>query len=51
LKRRRAAGRRIDIEAGFTVIEVKRDLRVAGVRDQAEDQLAGYVRSRTKTLG
>ena len=40
-------GRRIDIEAGLTAIEIKRDLRSAGVREQAEKQLAGYVRART----
>jgi hypothetical protein len=43
-------GRRIDIEAGLTAIEVKRDLRSAGVREQAERQLAGYVRARTVAL-
>src|SRR5689334_1755181 len=51
LEAQAGGGRRIDIEAGFTVIEVKRDLRVAGVLSQAEVQLGGYVRSRTKTLG
>jgi len=39
-------GRRVDIETGLTAIEVKRDLRSTGVRDQAEKQLAGYVRAR-----
>jgi hypothetical protein len=43
-------GRRIDIEAGLTAIEVKRDLRSAGVREQAERQLAAYVRARTEAL-
>lgn len=43
-------GRRIDIETGLTVIEVKRDLRLAGVRDEAIKQLAGYVRARTTAL-
>lgn len=43
-------GRRIDIEVGLTVIEVKRDLRQHGVRDDAIKQLAGYVRDRTKAL-
>lgn len=28
-------GRRIDIETGLTAIEIKRDLRSTGVRDQA----------------
>jgi hypothetical protein len=43
-------GRRIDIETGLTAIEIKRDLRSAGVRAQAETQLAGYVRARTTTM-
>jgi SAM-dependent methyltransferase len=43
-------GRRIDIEVGLTAIEVKRDLRQRGVRDEAERQLAGYVRDRTTAL-
>jgi hypothetical protein len=43
--------RRIDIEAGFTVIEVKRDLRVGNVREEAVEQLAGYVKQRSSTLG
>ncbi len=43
--------RRIDIEAGYTVIEVKRDLTVGNVRDEALDQLAGYVKQRISTMG
>lgn len=43
--------RRIDIEAGFTVIEVKRDLRVGNVRQDAIEQLAGYVSQRISILG
>ncbi|MDQ1471980.1 MAG: hypothetical protein QOJ99_3460 [Bryobacterales bacterium] len=35
--------RRIDVEAGSTVIEVKRDLRKEKAKREAEDQLAGYV--------
>ena len=38
--------RRIDIEAGSTVIEVKRDLRREKVKREAEEQLAGYVEVR-----
>jgi hypothetical protein len=38
--------RRIDVETGTTVIEVKRDLRRAGVLDDAVKQLAGYVGAR-----
>ncbi len=43
--------KRIDIEAGSAVIEVKRDLRVGNVRTEAEEQLAGYVSDRSKQLG
>ncbi len=42
--------RRIDVEVGFTVFEVKRDLRVGNVRSDAVVQLAGYVASRTHDL-
>lgn len=42
--------RRIDVEMGHAVFEVKRDLRVGNVRVEAVEQLAGYVRSRTATL-
>ncbi|MFO0602045.1 MAG: N-6 DNA methylase [Polyangiales bacterium] len=42
-----AGGRkRIDVEVGATIIEVKKDLRVGNVRADAVTQLAGYVRSR-----
>ncbi|WP_342339008.1 MULTISPECIES: N-6 DNA methylase [unclassified Rhodococcus (in: high G+C Gram-positive bacteria)] len=43
--------RRLDIEVGRCVIEVKKDLRVGGVRADAVDQLAGYVRDQSKKLG
>jgi hypothetical protein len=43
--------RRIDVELGHTVFEVKRDLRVGNVRAEAVDQLAGYVRGRIETRG
>jgi len=43
--------RRIDVEAGSTVIEVKRDLRREKVKREAEDQLAGYVDFRMKQTG
>jgi len=43
--------RRIDVEAGFAVFEVKRDLRIGNVRSEAVDQLAGYVTSRTHDTG
>lgn len=41
---------RIDVEVGFCVIEVKKDLRVGNVAKEAVDQLAGYVRRRTDLL-
>jgi SAM-dependent methyltransferase len=42
-----AGGRkRIDVEVGATIIEVKKDLRVGNVRADAVTQLEGYVRSR-----
>jgi hypothetical protein len=43
--------RRIDIEVGYTVIEVKKDLRKASVVKDARKQLAGYVASRTEQTG
>jgi len=43
--------RRIDVEAGFTVFEVKRDLRIGTVRADAVTQLAGYVVSRIGQTG
>lgn len=43
--------RRIDVEAGFTVIEVKKDLRSGTVLAEAIDQLGGYVAARTEKLG
>lgn len=43
--------RRIDVEAGSTVVEVKRDLRKGRVKVDALDQLAGYVAKRIKDTG
>jgi hypothetical protein len=43
--------RRIDIEVGSTVIEVKRDLRRGRVRVDAVEQLAGYVQTRADQTG
>ena len=43
--------RRIDVEVGATVIEVKRDLRSDRVRRDAEEQLAGYVDMRAQQTG
>lgn len=43
--------RRLDIEIGHCVIELKKDLRVVGIRSDAENQLAGYVSTQTERLG
>ncbi|MBM0256833.1 N-6 DNA methylase [Micromonospora sp. 4G55] len=43
-------GRRIDVEIGFTVIEVKKDLTVGRVKEDAEEQLTGYVRARSNVF-
>ena len=44
-------GRRIDIEVGYTVIEVKRRLQGGRPLLEAERQLGGYVRSRSLDSG
>lgn len=41
-------GRRIDVQVGATVIEVKKDLDAAGVLGKAIKQLAGYVQTKTE---
>ncbi len=46
-----AAGGRIDILVGRTVIEVKRDLTKPGVAEAALVQLGGYLTTRLKTAG
>lgn len=43
--------RRIDIEAGLTVVEVKRNLDLGNVRREAEQQLGGYLRRRCDETG
>jgi hypothetical protein len=43
--------RRVDVEAGSTVIEVKRDLRKEKPKKDAEIQLAGYVEHRMLQTG
>src|SRR5437879_3763853 len=43
--------RRIDVEVGSTVIEVKRDLRRERAKREAEEQLAGYVAFRMNQTG
>jgi SAM-dependent methyltransferase len=50
LEQQAGAGHRIDVEAGFCVFEVKRDLRKGNVRKEAVKQLAGYIDARTKTM-
>ncbi len=42
--------RRIDVEVGATVIEVKRDLRSERIRRDAEEQLAGYVELLSRSI-
>ncbi len=43
--------RRIDIEVGSCLIEVKRDLAVGGVLEEAKKQLADYLEARQKETG
>lgn len=43
--------RRIDVEVGSAVIEVKKDLRQGNVLSDAVDQLAGYVEAREQQYG
>jgi hypothetical protein len=43
--------RRIDVETGTTVFEVKRDLRPAGILSDAVRQLTGYVQAREAQMG
>lgn len=50
LEQQAGGRRRIDVEAGLCVFEVKRDLRKGNVLKEAELQLAGYVEARTKTM-
>jgi SAM-dependent methyltransferase len=39
---------RIDVEAGFTVFECKRDLRLGRTKQKAVEQLGGYLRARSE---
>jgi hypothetical protein len=50
LEAQSGGGRRIDVEMGFTVIEVKKDLTVGNVLTEAVEQLAGYVGQREATV-
>ncbi len=51
LEAQAGGGRRIDVEVGSTVIEVKRDLRPGKVVENATLQLQGYVEQREKQHG
>ena len=51
LEQQAGGQRRIDVEVGTTVFEVKRDLRIGNVLAEATSQLEGYVRSRSATMG
>ncbi len=42
--------RRLDVEIGHCVIEVKKDLRPTAIREDAEVQLAGYVQTQSRSL-
>ncbi len=44
-------GRRLDVEVGLTVFEVKKDLSRDPTRTPHEEQLAGYIRRRTEEFG
>ena len=50
LEQQAGSGRRIDVEAGFCVFEVKRDLRKGKIKQDAVVQLTGYVASRTADM-
>lgn len=50
LEQQAGSRHRIDVEAGLCVFEVKRDLRRGNVRNDAMEQLAGYVASRTRDM-
>lgn len=51
LEAQAGGGRRIDVEAGFAAIEVKKSLRPGSSLDRAIAQLARYVRQRTEERG
>jgi hypothetical protein len=51
LEAQAGGGRRIDVEVGATVIEVKKDLRTGNVLTEAVRQLQGYVEHREKQHG
>jgi hypothetical protein len=51
LEKQSGGGRRIDVEAGCAVFEVKKSLVSKSVFEAALSQLAGYVRQRTEAQG
>jgi hypothetical protein len=51
LESQAGGGRRIDVEVGRTVIEVKKDLSNPTTIQTAEAQLAGYLQRRSQELG
>jgi hypothetical protein len=51
LEAQAGGGRRIDVEVGSTVIEVKKDLRAGTVAQDGRVQLEGYVTARTAATG
>lgn len=51
LEAQAGGGRRIDVEVGNAVIEVKKSLSSLTALAAAQEQLAGYVRLRTEELG
>jgi len=50
LEQQAGSRRRIDVEVGSCVFEVKRDLRPGNVREDAVDQLDHYVLARTESM-
>jgi hypothetical protein len=51
LESQAGGGRRIDVEIGTSVIEVKKDLSNDELHKKAAEQLAGYLESRTEETG
>jgi hypothetical protein len=51
LEAQAGGGRRIDVETGGAVIEVKKDLSNSDVHRKAAEQLAGYLQTRTNETG
>jgi SAM-dependent methyltransferase len=51
LEAQAGGGKRIDVEVGLTVIEVKKDLTKISVLNKAEKQIASYITSRSSEFG